>query len=218
MKTAALLSLGLLATAVGCGQKASSPKLPELAGAAAGKLNQPLQKELEEIYARDQGVRQNVRAMMEKYGYKSPQMDSLHRAMQRIDSLNLLRVTAIIDQYGWPGRSLVGSEGSVTAFLVVQHSNLATMQQYVPLMRAAAAQGELDYASLALVEDRILTYQNKPQLYGSQLRSNPTTGKMEFFPIDDEAHVDERRARMGLGPLAEYAQSFGLDYKPGKSK
>jgi hypothetical protein len=25
------------------------------------------------------------------------------------------------------------------------------------------------------------------------------------FPIEDEAHVDERRAKVGLQPLAEYA-------------
>ena len=41
---------------------------------------------------------------------------------------------------------------------------------------------------------------------------------MEFFPIEDKAHVDERRAKMGLGTLAEYAQIFGLDYKPTKGK
>jgi hypothetical protein len=37
---------------------------------------------------------------------------------------------------------------------------------------------------------------------------------MEFFPIADEAHVDERRASMGLEPLADYAKNFGLDYQP----
>lgn len=83
-------------------------------------------------------------------------------------------------------------------------------------MRKAAAAGELDKSALALLEDRVLTNQSKPQLYGSQLHNNPLTGKLEFFPIADEAHVDERRASMGLGPLADYAKGFGLDYVPAK--
>ena len=120
----------------------------------------------------------------------------------------------MIDKYGWPGNSLVGRSGSLTAFLVIQHSNLATMQKYLPLMRQAAAKGELAKQNLALVEDRVLTFQDKPQLYGSQYRYNETTGQPEFFPIADEAHVDERRASMGLEPLAVYASGFGLKYKP----
>jgi hypothetical protein len=179
--------------------------------------NLPLKKELAEIYTADQGIRRKIGPTQKQYGFKSPQMDSLWAEMRRIDDRNLPRVTAMIDQYGWPGNSLVGSSGSSTAFLVIQHSNLATMQKYLPLMRQAAAKGELSKSSLALVEDRILTFQNKPQLYGSQLHTNQETGKTEFLPILDEAHVDERRASMDLGPIAEYAKGFGLEYVPVKA-
>lgn len=178
------------------------------------KLSQPLKRELTEILEADQRVRRQVAATYRTYGANSPQMDSLNRLILRTDARNLPRVTAIIDKYGWPGKRLAGSSGSLAAFLVIQHSNLATMQKYLPLMRQAAAQGELARQNLALVEDRVLTFQNKPQLYGSQYRYNEATGQPEFFPIADEAHVDERRARMGLEPLAEYAKGFGLNYKP----
>lgn len=193
------------------------PMLRKLEGRAAqaeAKLNQPLKRELAEIMESDQELRHQIGPTQEKYGPKSPQMDSLWRQMQRADARNLPRVTAIIDQYGWPGNSLVGRSGSLAAFLVIQHSNLATMQKYLPLMRAAAAKGEMAKQNLALVEDRILTFQDKPQLYGSQLRASQATGKMEFFPIADEAHVDERRASMSLEPLADYAKNFGFDYRP----
>jgi hypothetical protein len=84
-------------------------------------------------------------------------------------------------------------------------------------MREAAAKGELAKANLALLEDRVLVRQGKSQIYGSQLRNNPDTKKMEFYPIEDEAHVDERRSTVGLGPLTEYAKLFGLDYTPKKN-
>jgi len=189
-------------------------KLEASVAQAEAKLNQPLKHELAEIMESDQSLRHQIASTEEKYGMKSPQMDSLWRQMQRADARNLPRVTAIIDQYGWPGNSLVGRSGSLSAFLVIQHSNLATMQKYLPLMRAAAAKGELAKQNLALLEDRVLTFQHKPQIYGSQLQSSPTTGKMELLPIADEAHVDERRAAMGLEPLANYAKNFGLDYHP----
>ncbi len=178
------------------------------------KLNQPLRRELAEILEADQSLRHGIAAAYRTYGANSPQVDSLNRQILRADARNLPRVTAIIDKYGWPGKSLVGNSGSLAAFLVIQHADLATMQKYLPLMRQAAAQGELAKQNLALVEDRVLTFQDKPQLYGSQYRFNATTGQPEFFPIADEAHVDERRARMGLEPLAQYAQGFGLKYKP----
>ncbi|HET9503843.1 MAG TPA: DUF6624 domain-containing protein [Hymenobacter sp.] len=189
-------------------------KLQAAAARAEAKLNQPLKRELTSILESDQSLRRQIAPTQQKYGPKSPQMDSLWKQMQRADARNLPRVTDIIDQYGWPGKRLVGRSGSLAAFFVIQHSNLATMQKYLPLMRVAAAKGELEKQNLVLLEDRVLTSQDKPQLYGSQYRYNASTGKPEFFPIADEAHVDERRASMGLEPLADYAKNFGLDYHP----
>jgi hypothetical protein len=62
----------------------------------------------------------------------------------------------------------------------------------------------------------VLMGQGKPQVYGSQLTANANTKKYEFYTIEDEAHVDERRAAMGLEPMADYAKRFGLNYQPQK--
>lgn len=56
-------------------------------------------------------------------------------------------------------------------------------------------------ANSAFLEDRLLTMEDKPQIYGTQFR-NIGNG-FEPFPIEDPEHVDERRARVGLGTLAE---------------
>ena len=183
---------------------------------AEAKQNVPLKRELAAIHESDQGPRRVMGPMQQRYQNGGPQLDSLYQQMKLHDAQNEARVKAIIAQYGWPGPSLVGRAGSSTAFLVLQHSNLATIQEYLPLIRQAAAKGELSQGELALMEDRVLIFQNKPQVYGSQVRSNATTGKMEFFPIADEAHVDERRASMGLGLLADYAKRFNFEYVPVK--
>ncbi len=45
---------------------------------------------------------------------------------------------------------------------------------------------------------------------------DPVTRKHSFHPIEDEINVDQRRAAVGLGPLAEYAKRFGFVYEPPK--
>ncbi|NML64566.1 hypothetical protein HHL22_05045 [Hymenobacter sp. RP-2-7] len=110
-------------------------KLEARVAQAEANINQPLKRELAEILESDQGLRRQIRPIMKKFGLKSPQMDSLNQVIMQADARNLPRVTAIIDQYGWPSKSLVGSDGSLTAFFVIQHSNLATRQKYLPIMR-----------------------------------------------------------------------------------
>ena len=180
------------------------------------KQNIPLKRELQAIYESDQASRRAIGPVQQRYGAKSTQSDSLFHGMQEQDAKNEARVKAVIEQYGWPGAKLVGRSGSMAAFLVIQHSDLVTIQKYLPLIRQETAKGGLDKRNLVLMEDRVLVFQNKPQLYGSQVHTNSTTGKNDFFPIEDESHVDERRAKMDLGPLTDYAKMFGIDYVPKK--
>ena len=46
----------------------------------------------------------------------------------------------------------------------------------------------------------------------------PANQNHERYPIDDEEHVDERRAAVGLPPLAEYLKLFNLAYQPPAKK
>jgi hypothetical protein len=164
----------------------------------------------------DQGIRLKLDSVEKKSGMDAAMASPLVAEMRAVDNRNLARLVAIINQYGWPGRSLVGKAGATTAFLVIQHSDSEVQQKYLPLVQKAAAQGELEKSAAALLQDRVLMGQGKPQIYGSQLTANKDTKKYEFYTIADEAHVDERRASVGLGPLAEYAKNFGLDYQPKK--
>ena len=126
-----------------------------------------------------------------------------------IDAANMKRLAEIIDAYGWPGLRFAGA-ASQTAFLVLQHADHASQRKYMPLLRAAVKRSDAMAGHLALLEDRVRIADGKPQLYGSQLGGNP----LRFDPIEDEAHVDERRRSIGLEPLAEYAKHFGLTYTP----
>ena len=196
---------------------ATVQKLEAAVAKADAKLNQPLKKELAAIYVTDQGTRSKMDSVQKNFTMQSPQWEALMADMKTTDERNTKRVVEMIEQHGWPGNNLVGRRGSTAAFLVIQHADAEIQRKYLPLMRKAAAKGELAKSELALLEDRVLVRQGKLQIYGSQLRNNPDTDRMEFFPIEDEAHVDERRSTMGLGTLTEYAKHFGLEYVPKKN-
>jgi len=149
---------------------------------------------------------------------KQKQVAALMEKQETLDKRNLRRLVQIIDKYGWPGRSLVGKEGALTAFLIIQHAELEDQKKYFPMLKEAVRRGEANQDYAALLEDRILMREGKKQIYGSQLHFNEVTKKLELWPIEDEENVDVRRTSVGLEPLAEYMKRFGLEYKPLKKK
>ncbi|WP_299755864.1 DUF6624 domain-containing protein [uncultured Pontibacter sp.] len=175
--------------------------------------NKPLKAQLEQIYETDQGIRRKIGPAQEKYSPDSPEMQALWKEMRTIDLENKKAVVAILEEHGWPGKSLVGSEASSAAFLVIQHSDKETMEKYLPMLREAADKGEAAKSQVALMEDRVRMNNGQPQLYGSQLKMNNETGQYELHTIEDEANVDKRREEMGLEPLADYMKRFGIEYK-----
>lgn len=179
---------------------------------AEAKLNKPLVALLDTVYNEDQSDRRSIDTVQKQFGSQSKQMDSLWRRINYKDSINLVKIKNIIDTYGWLGSDEVGQQGAATIFLVIQHADSLTQVSYVSKMREAVKKGRAQPQNLALLEDRILTKQGKEQIYGSQLRWNEQTGRNEFFPIQDEANVNKRRASVGLQPLEDYAKFFGIEY------
>jgi len=205
-----------------------------LALSAAGqtKLNRRLKRELDSIEVVDQ----QYRLLLMGGPAMRPRLDSVARAagvpadqvgnylgqrMTATDSVNIKRIVQIIKQYGYPGKTLVGSPTNEVALLVIQHSS--RIPQYLPLIKRMADQKEVSFATYARMLDRHLMQQGKMQLYGTQGRGynvpNPTTGKSEqvsfIWPIEDAAHVNERRKKAGFDSTVEAnAQRLGIEYKP----
>jgi hypothetical protein len=118
------------------------------------------------------------------------------RMMAR-DSADSAALRAIIDRYGWPARSLVGADGASAAWLVAQH--IYGLQPEVLRRMQALPEGEVSPTDMAMLEDRVNVHQGKPQRFGTQLNRDN-----EFDPIADAAHLDARRAAVGLPPLSVY--------------
>jgi hypothetical protein len=181
--------------------------------AGAPVANPALRDELLAMKEADQRYRREIMERTPPGTRPAPDPETL-RLMRQTDSANLERLTAIIDQHGWPGVGMVGQDASVAAFLILQHADPATQERYLPLLRQAAGRGELFPGMLAMLEDRVRMHRGEPQLYGTQLRENREAGRMELWTIEDEARVDARRASVGLPPLAEYLRMMGIEYTP----
>jgi len=168
-----------------------------------------LRAELERIHGLDQQDRHAVHDFVH-----GPQRDSVIAHMALQDSLNLLRVTAILDSAGWLSAEEVGDRGNQALFLVLQHADRqpAVQARYLPIMREAVAEGRARPHELAMLEDRVAVNSGHPQIYGSQIGWKD--GKPFMQPIEDEARVNERRAAVGLEPLERYAERFGLQWTP----
>ena len=133
--------------------------------------------------------------------------------LEAIDRKNTARLKEIVDQHGWPGKSLVGAAGAQDAWLLVQHADRdpAFQKRCLELMTPLVAQGEVSAVNVAYLTDRVRVAEGKPQVYGTQFRQ--ADGKMEPSPIEDEARVDERRKSVGLPPLAQYRKQLEEVYR-----
>jgi hypothetical protein len=124
---------------------------------------------------------------------------------ETVDVKNTLSMKQIIAEVGWPTVSKVGLTASQMAWLLVQHADhdREFQRTCLALMKAHPA-GEVDVQNIAYLEDRVRVGEGRQQLYGTQFHTNEQ-GDLEPFPIEDQEHVDVRRAEVGLSTLAEYA-------------
>jgi len=174
--------------------------------------DKPLVALLDSIYNEDQKYRHELPALEEKYGRNSPEVKAHWDIINEKDSLNLIVVKKILDERGWLGPQLISGQGSSTLFLVIQHSDLNTQQQYLPMMREAVKNKNADPGSLALLEDRVALGLGEKQVYGSQIGINNETGTYFVLPLANPDDVDKRRAEVGLMPLNDYVSMFGMTW------
>ena len=135
-------------------------------------------------------------------------------AVQEVDGENLPWLKEVVATRGWPGSSLVGTDGAHAAWLLAQHADAdpAFQRQCLGLIGAAVEAGEASLLEYAYLTDRVLLHEGRPQVYGTQVTRQDGT----WVPRDlrDPELVDERRAAAGLEPLAEYLGRFGDDSPP----
>jgi hypothetical protein len=163
-------------------------------------LNETLRADLIDMDDHDQALRAELAADGSLFEGYHPRMAAIHDA-------NADRLRAIIREHGWPTERLVGIDGAKAAHRIAQHSinHPEFMRECRQLLDEASARGDVPRWHFAYIDDRIRVYEGLPQRYGTQWRDGPAG--LEPYPIDDAAHVEERRAALGLPSLAQLLAS-----------
>ena len=136
------------------------------------------------------------------------QEEAIEYALKRAetDSTNLATVSQILDTYGWP--TGLSDAANKAIFLVIDHSDLKTMNKYIGLFRDAVEKGYIQMNDLVTMEDRMLMNSGKPQKYGTQAYSLAEDGKTVIYiwPVEDPDKLDALRKSVGLMPIGAYLE------------
>lgn len=124
-------------------------------------------------------------------------------AYRRVTVRNGDRLAQIMDEHGWPTAELVGREAARRAWLVAQHADrqLHLQRRALALMTEAVHAGKGDTTQLAMLHDRLLVNEGRPQIYGTQI-AGVVNGTPVPWPCEHPEQMDQRRAEVGLDPFA----------------
>ncbi len=188
---------------------------------AALNLDFEVKKRLDSIAISDQKYRllmepkteeEKAQLMKDKGQTEEEYRAELWKLQAVIDSANMVYVEKYFNEHGYPGKSVVGEPTNTAAWFVLQHSD--KIAQYFPLIKKAGKFGELPYNLVAMMEDRLLMEQNKPQIYGTQGK-RIGNGKPFIWPIENPENVNQRRQDAGFNESVEQSAKniFGEDFE-----
>ena len=134
-------------------------------------------------------------------------------AVLAVDADNLAWLKGVVARQGFPTLAQVGAQGMADAWLLAQHADRDSAFQ-LRVLRTLQARGRdagVRKQDLAMLTDRVLLAQGKPQRYGTQFKPD-ASGVLAMQPVEDEEGLDARRASAGLMPLVIYRCVLGASY------
>jgi hypothetical protein len=156
-------------------------------------IHPALRGEIQRLYTTDQAVRQTK--------------DFDAARMEQVDRENEAPLKAIFERHGVPTYAMVGVEAAASFVTMVQHQSPEFRRQVLPKLKANVEAGQADPGYYTMVYDRSSRDAGRNQLYGQNLECDNEDRALHETPIDDEEHVDMRRAQVGLMRVELYART-----------
>lgn len=122
------------------------------------------------------------------------------------DHRNQELVVSIIEKCGMPSLDEVTQKEMDAIWLALQHTVKKYRIKYFPQIEKAVENGDLSKEQYAIMKDRILMDQGKPQIYGSQIKN----GKL--YTLESPEFVNDRRKKMGMEPIEKYLEYYNIDF------
>ena len=113
---------------------------------------------IKKVLLNDQKYRSNINLYKKKLALQTS-----------IDKKNQVIIDSLYSHYNsYIGKSLVGDEYKATMWAVIQHSDIDTMNKYLPVIHQAVIDKELPKGPLKMLIDRIHHIEHGTQIFGSQ--------------------------------------------------
>ncbi|QNH61922.1 DUF6624 domain-containing protein [Hymenobacter sediminicola] len=139
------------------------------------------------------------------------QPDSAGRDLVQVEKENFARhqpiLEKIVRQYGYPGFRQVGEKSSNNFWLLVQHADAYPefQRKVLKLMLPEVKRKNAAASNYAYLTDRVAINSGQLEEYGTQVEyKGPGLGKAVPKSLRDPAHVNQRRAAIGMEPLENY--------------
>lgn len=171
----------------------------------AAAPNRKLKTELLKISASDQLI---LTDLARSEGKTSEEIKK--RLRERSEKISI-RFCSILKQFGWPTKELVDPEGVAAGFRILKDNGSFELQKdLLPVIVAALKKDESQKPEFAGLVDRLRVGAGMKQLFGTQAVAS--NGFLVVYPIEDEAHLDDRRRQYGLDPFAEHLRRLERQY------
>jgi VWFA-related protein len=156
-------------------------------------LNKKLQSELIKIAEKQRELLQRVVA--EDQTNKSDQ-EKLHQLYET----STVKLCELIRANGWPVSATVDRNGVVATYYILKNGGTYELQRdLLPVIIAAIKKDPAQKPEFAGLFDRLRVSAGMKQLFGTQAVS--MGGFLVLYPIEDEKHVEDRRAEFGLATM-----------------
>jgi hypothetical protein len=163
-------------------------------------VNPTLRDEIGRLFARDQAVRLDKTADPQSWVNVDRE---LHDPLERI-----------FQQHGAPTYALVGPEAASQFAIMIQHQPPEFRRQVLPKLKANVDAGQGDAEVYAMMYDRAANDEGRSQRYGENFVCDDQHPDMHPAPIEDDAHVNERRAAIGRVRLELQARVIAAAFSP----
>jgi VWFA-related protein len=162
---------------------------------ASSKTDKKIQTELLKLALRQRELLQEVVAKDQE---KKSDRDKLHKLYEQ----SAEKLCDILKTSGWPTSATVGTPGIAAAFYILKNGGTHEMQRdLLPVIVAAIKKDPAQKPEFAGLFDRLRVSAGMKQLFGTQVVS--LGGFLVLYPVEDQKHLDDRRAEFGLPKMEE---------------
>lgn len=169
--------------------------------------------QLDYLYCQDQFYRSLGNDFEYAKGYMPQTFKlSFEEATEKMDSLDKIiypKIIEMIEMEGFIDAREVGERASSVLMYGILHSNIITMEKYLPIFEKLFKENRIEGVWYARLYDRIFTIKKGMQRYGTQFEPTPSDSKeYRLVPLEEPNKVDSLRSSIGL-PLLVF-KSFRI--------